>query len=250
MDPDDPDLSLTGEVVFFTQACVLPELNRYSAENPGLFDVIAGMNSIGATNVALHAAMNLGNSTLKLRWLRKHRDWRQNIMDVLVRVAKLKSVDWLRTKLEALMESAPDRLERRPGYLATSLRGDDLIRWFEDVLLCLPRNGVQATLDYIAEERRSWHAACVGAETCRPFEPLGPLAKADMEASEAGAAPAPAPSSPAAPPAAVPPPQSHTNDAADENSWACPACTYRHEGAEAGFLQCAMCGAEKDPVSE
>ena len=27
--------------------------------------------------------------------------------------------------------------------------------------------------------------------------------------------------------------------------WACPACTYHHEGAEAGFLQCAMCGGSK-----
>ena len=27
--------------------------------------------------------------------------------------------------------------------------------------------------------------------------------------------------------------------------WACPACTYRHEDAEAGFLQCAMCGGSK-----
>ena len=75
------------------------------------------------------------------------------------------------------MESAPIRLERRPRFLATSLRGDELIRWFEDeVLRCLSRDGVQATLDYIAEERRSWHAACVGAETCRPSEPLGLLA--------------------------------------------------------------------------
>ena len=31
--------------------------------------------------------------------------------------------------------------------------------------------------------------------------------------------------------------------------WACPACTYRHEGAEAGFLQCAMCGGSK-PTTE
>ena len=71
-----------------------------------------------------------------------------------------------------------------------------------------------------------------------------------MEAHEAGTAPAPAPSSPAAPPAAAPPPQSPANDAADEGEepWACSACTYRHEGAEAGFLACAMCGAEKDAV--
>ena len=27
--------------------------------------------------------------------------------------------------------------------------------------------------------------------------------------------------------------------------WACPACTYRHTGPEAGFLQCAMCGGTK-----
>ena len=27
--------------------------------------------------------------------------------------------------------------------------------------------------------------------------------------------------------------------------WACPACTYRHVGAEAGFLQCAACGGRK-----
>jgi len=27
--------------------------------------------------------------------------------------------------------------------------------------------------------------------------------------------------------------------------WACPACTYRHTGAEAGFLQCAACGGNK-----
>ena len=27
--------------------------------------------------------------------------------------------------------------------------------------------------------------------------------------------------------------------------WACPACTYRHADAEAGFLQCAMCGGTK-----
>ena len=27
--------------------------------------------------------------------------------------------------------------------------------------------------------------------------------------------------------------------------WACPACTYRHAGAEAGFLQCAACGGRK-----
>ena len=27
--------------------------------------------------------------------------------------------------------------------------------------------------------------------------------------------------------------------------WTCPACTYRHTGAEAGFLQCATCGNNK-----
>ena len=27
--------------------------------------------------------------------------------------------------------------------------------------------------------------------------------------------------------------------------WACPACTYRHEGAEAAFLSCAMCDRTK-----
>ena len=27
--------------------------------------------------------------------------------------------------------------------------------------------------------------------------------------------------------------------------WTCPACTYRHTGAEAGFLQCATCGGRK-----
>ncbi|CAH0375492.1 unnamed protein product [Pelagomonas calceolata] len=379
VDPDDRRLSLTGDVLFFTQILVLPELNRYDAENPGIFDVIAGMDSIGATNKHLHAAMKLGNLALKLQRLRSHRDWRRDIMDVLVRVAKLRSVEWLRAKLVELMPIAPALLERRPVSLATSLRGDDLIRWFEDVLLCLPRNGVQATLDYIAEENRSWDAALRGAATCRPFEPLGPLASADtveadllrefpclsqahawtiaknavnaaracrvwhrdgcfearepqgamdrflargsrapspppsaaapapapkgmdrymqkqkpppvppprapkkpsgmepggmrnldeappaspgtlalidaMEDREAGAAPAPAPSSPvappaspAAPPAAAPPPQSPANDAAaeGENSWTCPACTYRHVEAEAGFLACAMCGATK-----
>ena len=32
---------------------------------------------------------------------------------------------------------------------------------------------------------------------------------------------------------------------AEAAAWACPACTYRHEGAEAGFLQCAACGGRK-----
>ena len=32
---------------------------------------------------------------------------------------------------------------------------------------------------------------------------------------------------------------------AEVAAWACPACTYLHEGAEAGFLQCAMCGGSK-----
>ena len=32
---------------------------------------------------------------------------------------------------------------------------------------------------------------------------------------------------------------------AEVAAWACPACTYHHEGAEAGFLQCAMCGGNK-----
>ena len=27
--------------------------------------------------------------------------------------------------------------------------------------------------------------------------------------------------------------------------WTCTACTYRHEGAEAGFLACAVCGTER-----
>ena len=95
-------------------------------------------------------------------------------------------------------------------------------------------------------------AAIAGIYNLNEAPPASPGTMAHinaMEASEAGAAPAPAPSSPAAPPAAVPPPQSHTN-AADEDSWACPACTYRHEGAEAGFLQCSMCGGEKDAVVE
>ena len=72
-----------------------------------------------------------------------------------------------------------------------------------------------------------------------------------MLASEAGAAPAPAPSSPAAPPAAAPPPQSPANDAADEGMepWTCSACFYSHVAAEA-FFYCAACGAEKDPVFE
>ena len=32
---------------------------------------------------------------------------------------------------------------------------------------------------------------------------------------------------------------------AEVAAWACPACTYHHEGAEASFLQCAMCGGSK-----
>ena len=31
--------------------------------------------------------------------------------------------------------------------------------------------------------------------------------------------------------------------------WTCPACTYRHDGAEAGFLQCSMCGGSRDPAA-
>ena len=31
----------------------------------------------------------------------------------------------------------------------------------------------------------------------------------------------------------------------DAEPWACPKCTYAHVEAEAGFLQCAACGAAK-----
>ena len=47
-------------------------------------------------------------------------------------------------------------------------------------------------------------------------------------------------------PVPAPRPQPSANDAADEVSWACSKCTYRHEEAEAGFLACAMCGTSKD----
>lgn len=31
----------------------------------------------------------------------------------------------------------------------------------------------------------------------------------------------------------------------DAQPWACPHCTYSHEGSEAGYLSCAACGGEK-----
>ena len=37
-----------------------------------------------------------------------------------------------------------------------------------------------------------------------------------------------------------------SDDESDAEPWDCPACTYRNELAEAGFLACAMCGRSKD----
>ena len=48
--------------------------------------------------------------------------------------------------------------------------------WFErDVLPCLPLDGVQATLTYLAEEMGSWDAAVAGAANWFPFPRLGNL---------------------------------------------------------------------------
>ena len=32
----------------------------------------------------------------------------------------------------------------------------------------------------------------------------------------------------------------------DAEPWTCSKCTYHHAEAEAGFLACAMCGAQKE----
>ena len=78
--------------------------------------------------------------------------------------------------------------------------------------------------------------------TLRAFDAKSALASKKRQREEV-AAPAPAPS------VAAPAPSEAASSAAASSSgigaWACRACTYMHEGGEAEYLACRMCGAER-----